>query len=218
MKKINIAIDGPSGAGKSTVAKLLANKLSYIHIDTGAMYRAVALKCISNNISLDDEIKIKEILKDTKISFDDNGDTYLDFINVSNEIRTNEMSLLASNVSKLLCVREYLVLQQQIMSKDKGFILDGRDIGTVVLKDAEVKVFLTATTTSRANRRHKQNIEKNIESNLEKIEVEIKQRDYQDINRENSPLKQADDAILIDSSNLTIDEVVNKIIEMIKGN
>ena len=217
MNKINIAIDGPSGAGKSTIAKLLASKLNYIHIDTGAMYRAVALKCMMNNINLSDENSISDILNDTNITFEANGDTYLDDINVSDKIRTNEMSLLASEVSKILSVRNYLVQQQQLMSKEKGYILDGRDIGTVVLKDAEVKVFLTATSNARAQRRNQQNIEKNIESNIEKIEIEIKQRDYQDTNRSNSPLRQAEDAILIDSSDLTIEEVVNKILEMIKG-
>ena len=217
MNKINIAIDGPSGAGKSTIAKLLASKLNYIHIDTGAMYRAVALKCTMNNINLSDENSISDILNDTNITFEANGDTYLDDINVSDKIRTNEMSLLASEVSKILSVRNYLVQQQQLMSKEKGYILDGRDIGTVVLKDAEVKVFLTATSNARAQRRNQQNIEKNIESNIEKIEIEIKQRDYQDTNRSNSPLRQAEDAILIDSSDLTIEEVVNKILEMIKG-
>ena len=217
MNKINIAIDGPSGAGKSTIAKLLANKLNYIHIDTGAMYRAVALKCTMNSIDLNDENSINNILNDTNITFATNGDTYLDDINVSDKIRTNEMSLLASEVSKILSVRNYLVQQQQLMSKEKGYILDGRDIGTVVLKDAEVKVFLTATSNARAQRRNQQNIEKNIESNIEKIEIEIKQRDYQDTNRSNSPLRQAEDAILIDSSDLTIEEVVNKILEMIKG-
>ena len=217
MKRINIAIDGPSGAGKSTIAKIIANKLNYIHIDTGAMYRAIALKCLMNKVSMDNIKMIDELLSNTNITFDTNGDTYLDSINISNKIRTNEISLLASEVSKLFNVRKFLVLQQQLMSKDKGFILDGRDIGTVVLKDAELKVFLTATSLSRAKRRYNQNISMNIDSDLETIVKEVEHRDYQDINRVNSPLRQADDAILIDSSKLSITEVVDKILEMTKG-
>lgn len=214
--KINIAIDGPSAAGKSTIAKTLSDCLGYVHVDTGAMYRLVAYKILNAGIDIDDEEKISTVLKNTDIKMLVDGTAYLDGKLIGDEIRTNELSIAASDVSKLLPVREFLVDSQQKMAKDKGFIMDGRDIGTVVLTDAELKIFLTASSEARANRRHLQNIEKNIPSDYEEIKKDIEYRDYQDSNRVNSPLKQADDAYLIDSSMLSIEEVVKVIMDMLE--
>lgn len=209
--RINIAIDGPSAAGKSTIAKCCAKLLGYSHLDTGAMYRCVAYKAKQLGIALDDEDKVVEMIDQMNISFDSNGNVFVDGNDVSLAIRTNEMSMGASDVSKLQKVRERLVKMQQDISKDKGFILDGRDIGTVVLKDAELKIFLVASSEARADRRIKEYIEKGIEFNREEVIADIERRDYQDSHRAHSPLKKADDAIEVDSSNLTIDEVVNVI-------
>lgn len=211
--KVNIAIDGPSAAGKSTIAKRCAAMLGYSHLDTGAMYRCVAYKALQNNISLEDEKKVIDMIDNMKISFDSEGHVYIDGSDVTLAIRTNDISMAASNVSKLLLVRERLVQLQQEIAKDKGFILDGRDIGTVVLPNAELKIYLIASSKARAKRRIKEYIEKNIPFNEQEIIDDIERRDYQDMNREHSPLKKADDAIEIDSSNLTIDEVVDKIKE-----
>lgn len=215
--KINIAIDGPSAAGKSTIAKALAKKLNYVHLDTGAMYRCVAYKVLKLGIAMDDESKIIDVIKNTDIELRPDGTIYLDGQQVTNEIRTNEVSMGASDVSKLEQVRKELVRRQQEMAKSKGVIMDGRDIGTVVLKDAEVKIFLTASAKARAIRRHKENLEKGLESNLEQLTQEIEARDYQDSHREHSPLKIADDGIEVDSSDLTIDEVVARIDEIIQS-
>ncbi len=213
--KINIAIDGPSGAGKSSVSDLLAKKLGYVHLDTGAMYRAVAFKAINNNIALDDEEKLIEMLNKTSIVLNDNNDVFIDGKNVTELIRTNEMSMAASDVSKLSKIRKKLVEMQQEISKSKGYILDGRDIGTVVLKDAEVKIYLTASTEIRAQRRKLQNEKKGIFNDLDYLIKEIENRDYQDINRKESPLKKADDAIEIDASYIDINQVVNKILDIV---
>lgn len=210
--RINIAIDGPSAAGKSTISKRLAEKLSYVHLDTGAMYRCTALKAVQNGIALDDEEAVCEMLKNTEIRMTPAGDVFLDGRDVSDAIRTDEISLAASDVSKLKNVRRDLVLRQQEMAKEKGFIMDGRDIGTVVLKDAEVKIYMTASARARAERRYKQNIEKGIPtSDIDTIEKEIAERDYQDMHRENSPLTKAEDAVEIDTSYMSIEEVTDTI-------
>ena len=212
---INIAIDGPSGAGKSSIAKILAKKLTYTHLDTGSMYRAVAYKAMMNHLDIENEDVIVDMLKDTDIRLTSDGKIYLDDTDVSDMIRTNEISLLASNVSKHAKVRKDLVSRQQKMALNKGVIMDGRDIGTVVLKDAEVKIFLTASTIKRAQRRYLQNQQLNIASDLDQLIKEIEQRDYQDTHRAASPLVKASDAIEIDSSDLTIDEVIDKILEIV---
>ncbi len=212
---INIAIDGPSGAGKSSIAKILAKKLTYTHLDTGSMYRAVAYKAMMNHLDIENEDVIVDMLKDTDIRLTNDGKIYLDDTDVSDMIRTNEISLLASNVSKHAKVRKDLVSRQQKMALNKGVIMDGRDIGTVVLKDAEVKIFLTASTIKRAQRRYLQNQQLNIASDLDQLIKEIEQRDYQDTHRAASPLVKASDAIEIDSSDLTIDEVIDKILEIV---
>ena len=215
--KINIAIDGPGAAGKSTIAKCLAKKLNYVHLDTGAMYRSTAYKALQNHISLEDEEAVCKMLENTKIQLATDGSIFLDGEDVSDKIRTNEISLDASLVSKLANVRRMLVERQQEMAKEKGFIMDGRDIGTVVLKDAEVKIYMTATPMARAKRRYEQNIAKNIPTgSIEEIAREIAERDLQDMTRENSPLKKADDAVEIDTSDMSIEEVTERIYSLAK--
>lgn len=216
MKKINIAIDGPSAAGKSTIADILAEKLDYVHLDTGSMYRAVAYACFKNGLELTEEDKIVELIEKMDLLIKPDGSIFLDGEDISLPIRENRMSLAASDVSKLMGVRNALVAMQRKMAENKGYILDGRDIGTVVLKDAEVKIFLTASAEDRAMRRVNQNIEKGLEADYDKILEDIIKRDYQDSHREHSPLKCADDAITIDSSNMTIDEVINTIMKIIE--
>ena len=215
--KINIAIDGPGAAGKSTIAKCLAKKLNYVHLDTGAMYRSTAYKALQNHICLEDEEAVCKMLEHTKIQLLIDGSILLDGEDVSDKIRTNEISLAASLVSKLANVRRMLVARQQEMAKEKGFIMDGRDIGTVVLKDAEVKIYMTATPMARAKRRYDQNIAKNIPTgSIEEIAKEIAERDLQDMTRTNSPLKKAADAVEIDTSDMSIDEVTEYIYSLAK--
>lgn len=209
--RINIAIDGPSAAGKSTIAKRCAKLLGYSHLDTGAMYRCVAYKAKQEGIDWDDEEKLAEMIKRMEIDFDKEGHVYLDHEDVSDKIRTNDISMGASCVSRHFKVRKRLVELQQQIAKNKGYILDGRDIGTVVLKDAELKIYLVASPGARADRRIKEYIEKGIDFDRDEIIKDIEKRDYQDMHREHSPLKKAEDAIEIDSSDLTIDEVVSKI-------
>ncbi|MEZ0536084.1 (d)CMP kinase [Caldicellulosiruptoraceae bacterium PP1] len=214
MKLINISIDGPAGAGKSTISKLLAEKLGYIHIDTGAMYRAVGLKVLQKGIKSYDRENIINILNETKIDIriiDNQQTILLDGIDVSAKIRDNQISMYASDVSKIKEVREKLVSIQQEIAKRKGIVMDGRDIGTCVIPDAELKIFLTASVEERAKRRFIELTQKGIEVDYLKILDEIKQRDLNDTTREISPLKKAEDAIVIDSTNLSIDEVLEKI-------
>lgn len=214
--KINIAIDGPSAAGKSTIAKRLAEQLHYVHLDTGAMYRCTALKALNSNISFDNEEAVCEMLKDTEIRMTPEGEVFLDGEDVSKAIREDAVSMAASDVSKLQHVREDLVARQQEMAIEKGYIMDGRDIGTVVLKDAEVKIYLTASVEARALRRYNQNKEAGIlDNDLEQIKKDIAARDEQDMNREFSPLRKADDAIEVDTSDMTIEEVVEHIDKII---
>ncbi|MBQ8069091.1 MAG: (d)CMP kinase [Solobacterium sp.] len=213
--RINIAIDGPSAAGKSTIAKELCKKLGYVHLDTGAMYRCTALKALRKGLAMDDEAGVCKMLEDTVIELTPDGKVFLDGEDVSKAIREDEVSMRASDVSKLQNVRRDLVKRQQEMARAKGFIMDGRDIGTVVLTDAEVKIYMTASARARAMRRYLQNIENGIEtSDVETLEAEIKARDEQDMNREFSPLRKADDAIEIDTSDLTIEEVTERIYEI----
>ena len=214
--KANIAIDGPSAAGKSTIADTLAKNLGYTHLDTGAMYRAVALKASYENIPIDDEENIVSMINKMDLDMRPDGSVFLDGEDVSSKIRTNEISMGASNVSKLLGVRKALVAMQQKICEKGGYILDGRDIGTIVLKDAPVKIFMIASAEARAQRRVKQNIKKGIEGDdYETILQEIEKRDYQDSHRQNSPLKQADDAVLIDTSNLTVEEVTAEVMKIV---
>ncbi len=213
--RINIAIDGPSGAGKSTIADILASKLSYVHLDTGAMYRSAALLAIKNKVSLSDEEKIVELMENNFKLDMANDKVFLNGEDISDAIRTNEVSMAASDISKLSGVRKALVKSQQEIASKKGYIVDGRDICTVVLPDAEVKIFLTATSEDRARRRLEQNRQKGIIDDYDKILEDIKKRDYQDSHRANSPLVKADDATLIDSSNMSIDDVVDEILKLV---
>lgn len=216
MKKINIAIDGPSGAGKSTISDILAEKLGYIHLDTGAMYRTTALKALEKGIDLADEDGVVELINTLDFKQTPDGRIFCNGIDISNDIRQNEISMAASDVSKLQNVRKALVALQQKIAEDKGYIVDGRDICEVVLPNAEVKVFMTASPEERARRRVEQNKEKGIPSNYDEILEDIQKRDYQDSHREFSPLRQTEDATLIDSSNMSISEVVDAILELVK--
>lgn len=212
---INIALDGPSAAGKSTIAKCLAKKLGYVHLDTGAMYRCVAYKALHSGVEMSNEDALCDMIEKTDIVMKSDGTIILDGTIITNEIRTDEISMGASKVSAFKHVRELLVAQQQKMAENKGYIMDGRDIGTVVLPDAELKIFMTASAEARAKRRHLENLSKGFESDLNQIIKEIEQRDYQDTHREHSPLKKAEDAIVLDTSELTIEEVVAKIEELL---
>ena len=205
--KINIAIDGPSAAGKSTIARCCAKRLGYAHLDTGAMYRCVAYLSKKMGIDEQDEEALVKLIETMKIEFDSLGGIFVNKEEVTHFIRDNEMSLRASNISKLGKVRERLVALQQAIAKNKGYILDGRDIGTVVLPDAELKIYLVASVEARSQRRINEYRMKKIVFNDEDIKADIIKRDYQDSHRANSPLKKADDAIEVDTSNMSIDEV-----------
>ncbi|MBF1322581.1 MAG: (d)CMP kinase [Mogibacterium diversum] len=210
---LRIAIDGPGGAGKSTIAKLVGDKLGLEYIDTGAMYRAVGLKLNREGIKPDDLISISNVLEETSIDFV-NGKIILDGDDVSDIIRTQEISKFASIYSQIPEVRSKLVDIQRRIAAGKSVIMDGRDIGTNVLTDAELKVFLTADSMVRARRRYEELRSKGVKANLDDIHEEIKDRDYQDMNRKLNPLAQAEDAIRLDTSDMTIDEVVNTIVAM----
>ena len=213
--KINIAIDGPSAAGKSTIAKMLASRLGYVHLDTGAMYRCTAYKALEEGISLDDENALAAMLAGAYIKLTPEGTVFLDGRDVTTAIRQEQVSMAASRVSRHARVRQDLVARQQQMAAAKGFIMDGRDIGTVVLKDAEVKVFLTASVRSRALRRLQQDYgDKGTDEQLALIEKDIEQRDYDDTHRSNSPLCRAEDAVVIDSSDMTREQVVDAILRL----
>lgn len=213
----NIAIDGPAGAGKSTIAKKAAKKLDFIYVDTGAMYRAIALYFIRNGVAVDDEKTISEKCSDINVSID-----YVDGVqqvilngeNVNDYIRTEQVSMMTSSVSKYPAVREKLLNLQRQLATEKNVIMDGRDIGTCVLPDAKTKIFLTASAGERARRRYKEQVERGIECDIKQIEKDIIARDEQDMNREIAPLKQAEDAVLIDSSDMSIEQVVDAIIDV----
>ena len=214
----NIAIDGPAGAGKSTIAKKIAKKLGYIYVDTGAMYRAMALYLIRENIKPSEAEKIRVKCKEADISIDyENGEqiVYLNGENVNGLIRTEEVGNMASASSPNPDVRKKLVELQQKLAASKDVVMDGRDIGTCVLPHAQVKVYLTADSRVRAERRYKELTEKGVPCDLDTIEKDIIERDRQDMTRENSPLTQAPDATLLDSSHMTIDEVADAIIALI---
>ncbi len=213
--KLNIAIDGPSAAGKSTIADLLAKWFHLTHLDTGAMYRCCAYAAITQGIALDDENSLYETIKNADIRFDENKDVYLNNRKVTLEIRQNEISMAASKVSTFAKVREALVAMQREIAEEKGYILDGRDIGTVVLPDADVKIYMVASVEARAKRRFQEYMEKGIDADYDTIYKDIVQRDYQDTHRAASPLKKASDAIEIDTSDMSIKEVVEKVSNII---
>lgn len=215
--KYNVAIDGPSGAGKSVIALKVAQRFNLLHIDSGAMYRVIALKAKQNGIALDDEQQLVDLIKSTDIKMTQDRRIFMDDQDVTTLIRHEAISLGASAVSKLREVRRLLVLAQQELAKQKNCIMEGRDIGTVVLKDAEVKIFLTAQVSVRAKRRYLDLLSKGLEADLEQIKRDLILRDYQDSHRKESPLKKAADAIELDSSHLSIDEVVDAIGKIINS-
>jgi CMP/dCMP kinase len=221
MNTMTIAIDGPAAAGKSTVAKRVAEKLSFIYVDTGAMYRALTWKAIKEGISLEDEKGLTSLLGQSELNLIQNElgqRVILDQKDVSDQIRTAEVTNQVSIVAKHKEVREEMVRRQQELVKDKGVVMDGRDIGTHVLPDAEVKIFMIASVDERAERRHKENIEKGFPSELAQLKEEIRKRDEIDSNREVAPLLKAEDAIEVDTTSMGIEEVVQAILEIVKEN
>lgn len=215
-----IAIDGPAGAGKSTIAKLIAKQLGLVYIDTGAMYRAVGLKAKRNNIACSEQEKIAEMLKNTEVELkNENGATavYLDGENVSTEIRLPEISRMASDISAVPVVRYAMVEMQRSMANKTDTILDGRDIGTFVLPNADVKIFLTASVEERAERRYKELIARGENVKREDVRSDIEKRDYNDSHRALAPLKKADDATEVDTTGMTINQVCEKIISLVRN-
>lgn len=217
MKKVNVAIDGPAGAGKSTVAKMAAEKLGFIYIDTGAMYRAITWKALQNNIDPRNEHELEVLLKDTVIQLtQENGSPRVicDDRDVSDEIRDPAVTRNVSYIAAHRKIREDLVCRQQQLAEQGGAVMDGRDIGTAVLPDAEVKIFLTASVNERARRRHDEQIAKGIPTDIDELKQEIENRDKLDTEREITPLKKAEDAVFLDSTNLSIEEVVKRIYQL----
>ncbi len=216
----SIAIDGPAGAGKSTIAKLIAKERGCIYVDTGAMYRAMAIYFLRQGIGAEDEASITEACDyiEVVIKYEDNvQQVYLNGENVTSILRTEEVGKMASASSVYPAVRAKLLDLQRKLAKDYDVVMDGRDIGTHVLPDADVKIYMTASVEERANRRYKELVEKgDTSADYEKIKADIAERDYRDMNREIAPLKQADDAILLDTSDMSIEEVVKAIIACCK--
>ena len=218
---MNIAIDGPAGAGKSSIAKLVAKKRGIVYVDTGAMFRAFGLACIRAGRDLDNESAVADCISgiDIGIEYQDGVQhIFLDGEDVSEEIRKEEVGKAASAVARYTAVRERLLDLQRDLAKKQSVIMDGRDIGTVVLPDAEVKIFLTASVDVRAMRRYKELTEKGVSCDLDEIKKDIADRDEQDRNRPIAPLKQADDAVLVDTSDMSIEQVVDRIMEIADGN
>ena len=217
---INIAIDGPAGAGKSTIARRVAKELSFIYVDTGAMYRAMALYLLRREVNKDDTEQIGNICQDAEISIEyQNGEqiVLLNDENVNSYLRTEEVGNMASVSSAVPRVREKLLSLQRKLARDMSVVMDGRDIGTTILPDADVKIYLTASSLTRAKRRYLELQEKGTVCNLDEIQKDIEERDQRDMNREISPLRQAEDAVLVDSSDLTIQQVVDRILQIFRS-
>lgn len=212
-----VAIDGPAGSGKGTVAKLISEKLGFVNIDTGATFRCIALAMIQKDIKKEEEDKIKELLNHIDINMKPDGTVLLNGEIVTDRIRENDVNTLVSPISVIKIVRDKLLDVQRKIAEGKNVVMEGRDIGTVVFPDADVKIYLDASPEERAKRRLKQNQEKGIESSYEEVLQNIIDRDKRDSGREIAPLKQADDAIYLDSTPLSIEEVVEKIIDIIKA-
>ncbi|AEB73300.1 (d)CMP kinase [Lentilactobacillus buchneri] len=215
---LQVAIDGPASAGKSTVAKRVAKQFHYIYCDTGAMYRAITLQAIRQGVSFDDVDEIGKIVHASKITFepsDDGQKVFIDGKEITEAIRQEDVTNSVSAVAAIGEVRKQLSAQQQEIAKDGGIVMDGRDIGTAVLPDAEVKIFLIASVAERAQRRYKENIQKGINTPLDELQLEIEARDYKDSHRKISPLTKAKDAVEIDTTSLSIDQVVSKIADVI---
>lgn len=214
-----IAIDGPASAGKSTVAKIVAKKLGYVYCDTGAMYRAITLKCLKDNINIDNNNELNQLLIETNITFKPDDHEQRVFINekdVTRDIRQTDVVKKVSDISAIGIVREKLTNDQRKLADENDIVMDGRDIGSTVLPKAQVKIFLVASVEERAKRRLKENESKGIKTNFEQLKKDIELRDYKDSHREISPLIKAEDAIEIDTSDLSLQEVVTQILEVIK--
>lgn len=210
-----VAIDGPAGAGKGTITKLVGEKLDLVNVDTGATFRCVALNMLKENVGIDEEEKIKTLLEKINIEMYPEGEIFLNGEDVTKRIRENDVNNFVSPVSTIKVVRDKLLEIQRKIAEGKNVIMEGRDIGTTVFPNADVKIYLDATPEERARRRVLQNKEKGIETSYEEVLENIKDRDYRDSNREIAPLRKAEDAIYIDSSDMTIEEVVNKVIDII---
>ena len=214
-----VAIDGPAGSGKGTITKNVEKKLGFLNLDTGATYRCVALETLRNNLRLDQETEIVKIAKNIKIEIDNKGDKDIIYLNgedVSTKIREKEVTAIVSQVSSIIPVREEMVKVQRNLAKGKNVIVEGRDIGTVVFPNADLKIYLDASEEIRAQRRYKENQEKGIDMTYEEVLENVKMRDYNDMHKKVGALKKAEDAIVIDSTNLTIEEVTDKVIEEIE--
>ncbi len=216
MSKKRVAIDGPAGSGKSSISKIVSGKLGFTHLDTGAMYRALTLFGIKTGFDFENDCDYKKLIDEVKIDQRDEK-TYLNGEDVSLEIRTSEVTNNTHYTAKNPLVRDYMKYLQREIAKSGNIILDGRDIGTNVLPDAEVKIYLTASIEERANRRHQENTKNNIDTPLADLIEEIKQRDYSDENREHAPLKRAKDAVLLDTTNLSFEEVIDQVIKIIES-
>ena len=210
-----ISLDGPSGAGKSTVAKLVAKKLGYKYLDTGAMYRAVTLFFLNKNVNIQNDNEIISAISDLKISFDNNNKIYLNDVDVSEEIRSIEVVNMVSKVSSISAVRKSMVSLQRAIAENDNYVVDGRDIGSVVFPLAKYKFYIDASVEIRAKRRYEEEIQKGKDITFEEVIDSIKKRDEIDSNREDSPLVVPKDAIIIDTTNMTIDEVVQKITDVV---
>ena len=218
---ISIAIDGPAGAGKSTIAKAVAKQLEYIYADTGALYRSIALNAINSGTNTDNEAEINELLNNTKVEIKFiNGEqrVFLNSQDVSDKIRTTEVSMMASKVSAIAAVRDFLLELQRGLARENNVIMDGRDIGTVVLPQAQVKIFLTASAQCRAKRRYKDYLAAgNTQESYEQILADIQQRDYNDSHRAVAPLKPAEDSVIVDTSDDTLEQSVEKITAVVNS-
>ena len=214
-----IAVDGPAGSGKGTVTKRIEKELGFLNLDTGATYRCVALQVLREKVSLEDEKKIIKIANDINIEINNTGDKDVILLNgedVSKEIRTKEVTSIVSQVSSIIPVREKMVEVQRKLANGKNVIVEGRDIGTVVFPNADIKIYLDASEEVRAKRRYEENKQNGIDTTYEEVLENVKMRDYNDMHKKVGALKKADDAIVVDSTNLTIDDVVEKIKEIIK--
>lgn len=218
---ISIAIDGPAGAGKSTIAKAVAKQLEYIYVDTGALYRSIALNAINSGTNTDNEAEINELLSNTKVEIkfiDGEQRVFLNSQDVSDKIRTTEVSMMASRVSAIAAVRDFLLELQRGLARENNVIMDGRDIGTVVLPQAQVKIFLTASAQCRAKRRYKDYLAAgNTKESYEQILADIQQRDYNDSHRAVAPLKPAEDSVIVDTSDDTLEQSVEKITAVVNS-
>lgn len=214
-----VAIDGPAGSGKGTITKNVERKLGFLNLDTGATYRCVALETLRNNLRLDQETEIIKIAKNIKIEIDNKRDKDIIYLNgedVSTKIREKEVTAIVSQVSSIISVREEMVKVQRNLAKGKNVIVEGRDIGTVVFPNADLKIYLDASEEIRAQRRYKENQEKGIDMTYEEVLENVRMRDYNDMHKKVGALKKAEDAIIIDSTNLTIEEVTDTVIEEIE--